>query len=122
MVLTFISAFCWTHTFKSVLRKQFYLGVFTLPPRCDVTDDSDRLQDETSRVEDTVSEPAAVERLVDCFVNAKANSFENLLDPLIKIFRLSSLIITAVSASPKFIKKLVDRLNHNKAVLRLHLP
>ena len=58
---------------------------------------------------------------MDCFVNAKANSFENLLDPLIKIFRMSSLIITAVSASPKFLKKLVERLNHNKAVVRLNL-
>ncbi|KAF8333555.1 uncharacterized protein EI90DRAFT_3145216 [Cantharellus anzutake] len=79
------------------------------------------LQDETSRVEDIVGEATAVDQVVNCFINAKANSFENLLDPFIKIFRISSSITLAISASPKFLKKLVERLNHNKAIVRLNL-
>ena len=39
------------------------------------------LQDETSRVQDELTKPPSVTALLKCFVTAKANSFENLLDP-----------------------------------------
>src|ERR1700730_15669836 len=59
-----------------------------------------RLQDETSRVEDELLKSSSVESLLNCFVSAKANSFENLLDPFLKITRLSaSLTILLAKAS-----------------------
>lgn len=62
-----------------------------------------------------------MERLLGCFVNAKANSFENLLDPFLKICRLSSNIVSAISSTHPFFQKLADRLGHPKAVVRLNL-
>ncbi|KZS90479.1 hypothetical protein SISNIDRAFT_475331 [Sistotremastrum niveocremeum HHB9708] len=80
------------------------------------------LQDETARVEDDLSKPEALEAIMKCFVTAKANSFENLLDPLLKIFKLSHEVTTGVASRSRFIKRLLDRLSHhNKAVVRLNL-
>ncbi|KDQ11479.1 hypothetical protein BOTBODRAFT_177313 [Botryobasidium botryosum FD-172 SS1] len=78
------------------------------------------LQDETARVEDFLTQPDSLEYLEKCFVNAKANSFENLLDPFLKICRISSSVTVGV-AKGYFFRRLVDRLNHNKAVVRLSL-
>lgn len=80
-----------------------------------------RLQEETSRVEDVLSDKPSIERLLACFVSAKANSFENLLDPLLKICRLSPLVVLAMSNTPSFFQKLAERLSHSKAVVRLNL-
>jgi len=79
------------------------------------------LQDETARVEDTLAQADALDKLLNCFVNAKANSFENLLDPFLKICRLSSSLVMAIATSSHFFRKLVDRLSHSKAVVRLNL-
>ena len=62
----------------------------------------------------------SVDALLKCFANAKANSFENMLDPLLKIFRISTAVTSAMS-KPQFFKRLIDRLNHKKAVVRLAL-
>lgn len=51
---------------------------------------------------------------------AKANSFENLLDPFLKICRLSRTITLGIAKS-QFFQRLIDRLNHSKAVVRLNL-
>ncbi|KAG5635281.1 hypothetical protein H0H81_011829 [Sphagnurus paluster] len=81
-----------------------------------------RLQDETARVEDELTKPAAVDALLRCFVTAKANSFENLLDPFLKITRLSAPITISMTKSSAFFKRIIDRLGHNsKAVVRLNL-
>jgi hypothetical protein len=79
-----------------------------------------RLQDETARLEDELMKPEALEVLLKCFVSAKANSFENLLDPFLKICRLSTRITICVAKS-QFFKRLIDRLAHSKAVVRLNL-
>ncbi|KAJ6602259.1 hypothetical protein B0H10DRAFT_2178892 [Mycena sp. CBHHK59/15] len=85
------------------------------------------LQDETSRVEDELTKPPSVSALLTCFVTAKANSFENLLDPFLKITRLSTPLTIAISRSPPFFKRIVDRLSpgqshsKEKAVVRLNL-
>ena len=79
-----------------------------------------RLQDETARVEDELMKPKSVEALLKCFVSAKANSFENLLDPLLKISRLSTNLTIAI-AKAQFFKRIIDRLGHSKAVVRLNL-
>ncbi|PPR05399.1 hypothetical protein CVT24_008013 [Panaeolus cyanescens] len=80
------------------------------------------LQDETARVEDVLTKFDAVDALVRCFVNSKANSFENLLDPYLKIARISSPITIALARAPTFLKRIVDRLGQGgKAVVRLNL-
>jgi hypothetical protein len=81
-----------------------------------------RLQDETSRVEDELTKPECVDALLRCFVTAKANSFENLLDPFLKITRLSASVAISIAKSSAFFKRIIDRLGHNsKAVVRLNL-
>ncbi|CAL1713540.1 unnamed protein product [Somion occarium] len=78
------------------------------------------LQDETARVEDELRKPAALDALLRCFVSAKANSFENLLDPFLKITRISNLITIGIAKS-QFINRIIEKLGHNKAVVRLNL-
>ena len=83
--------------------------------------DGRRLQDETARVEDELTKAAAIDVLLNCFVSAKANSFENLLDPFLKICRIS-VTITIGIAKAAFFKRIIDRLSsHSKAVVRLNL-
>jgi hypothetical protein len=54
-------------------------------------------------------------------VYAKANSFENLLEPFLKVCRLSSLVVSAIPSTHSFFHKLSERLDHSKAVVRLNL-
>jgi len=79
-----------------------------------------RLQDETARVEDRLLKPETLEALLKCFVSAKANSFEGLLDPFLKICRLSTNIAIGIAKS-QFFKRVVDRLGHSRALVRLNL-
>ena len=83
------------------------------------------LQDETARVEDELLRHGeAIDGLTKCFVNSKANSFENLLDPFLKMIRLSTPLTLAISKSPAFFRRIVDRLQGGgkaKAVVRLNL-
>ncbi|OBZ71172.1 Cytokinesis protein sepH [Grifola frondosa] len=78
------------------------------------------LQDETARIEDELVKQDALEALLQCFVSAKANSFENLLDPILKICRISTSITIGIAKS-QFFKRIIDKLSHNKAVVRLNL-
>jgi len=80
------------------------------------------LHDETARVEDELVKPESVEALVQCFVNSKANSFENLLEPILKMVRLSTPVALAMAKLPSFFKRIIDRLgHHNKALVRRNL-
>jgi len=55
-------------------------------------------------------------------VTAKANSFENLLDPFLKMTRMSIPITIGMTRSSAFFKRIIDRLGQNsKAVVRLNL-
>lgn len=81
-----------------------------------------RLQDETARIEDQLLKVEAIDALINCFVHSKANSFENLLDPFLKLTRISTPITLAIAKSSVFFKRILDRLGHNgKAVVRLNL-
>lgn len=64
--------------------------------------------------------PDSLDALLRCFVSAKANSFENLLDPFLKIFRISTSITIGVAKS-QFFKRLIEKLGSGKAVVRLNL-
>lgn len=79
-----------------------------------------RLQDETAKIEDQLVKSDSLEVLLKCFVSAKANSFENLLDPLLKICRISN-PVTIGLAKASFFKHIIDRLSHSRAVVRLNL-
>lgn len=73
-------------------------------------------------MEDELVKPESISALLQCFVAAKANSFENLLDPFLKITRLSTPVTIAMTKSSAFFKRIIDRLAHNsKAVVRLNL-
>uniref|UniRef100_V5GL20 Protein kinase n=1 Tax=Kalmanozyma brasiliensis (strain GHG001) TaxID=1365824 RepID=V5GL20_KALBG len=79
------------------------------------------LQDETARVEEVLLQSASIESLLCMFATSKANSFENLLEPFVKMCRLSSGIVAAMARNTLFVKRLLERLSHPKAVVRLNL-
>ncbi|KAG9078552.1 hypothetical protein FS749_009417 [Ceratobasidium sp. UAMH 11750] len=79
------------------------------------------LQDEASRVEDFLIRADSLEAMLKCFTTSKANSFEKLLDPFLKICRLSQSITLGISSKSQFFQRITDRLGHGKAVTRLNL-
>ncbi|KAF9901450.1 hypothetical protein EC991_006098 [Linnemannia zychae] len=78
------------------------------------------LQDETEDVEQILLQPSSLNLFVQAFLTAKANSFENILEPLYKIVRFSSSIARGIAVPPLF-HRLLDRLAHPKAVVRSNL-
>lgn len=58
--------------------------------------------------------------IVSCFTTSKTNAFENILEPLQKLLRLSLPIAHAVG-QPPFFARILTKLSHNKAVVRLNL-
>lgn len=79
------------------------------------------LQEDTARVEDVLLRPSSISSLLFVFSTSKANSFENLLEPFTKVFRLSTGVTLALGRQAGFIRRLIDRLGHAKAVVRLSL-
>lgn len=78
------------------------------------------LQEETARVEEKLQSPSSIDALVRCFTTSKTNAFENTLEPLAKLLRLSPPIAHAVGRR-EFFARIVQKLSHNKAVVRLNL-
>jgi len=78
------------------------------------------LQEETGRVEERLLNESFPAALVKCFTTSKANAFENLLEPLQKLLRLSLPIASAVSCQDLF-QRILQKLTHNKAFVRLNL-
>ncbi|WWD18350.1 hypothetical protein CI109_102800 [Kwoniella shandongensis] len=79
------------------------------------------VQDETARVEDVLLEQSASDSLVRCFVQASGVSFEGILDPFLKILRLSTSLTSSLS-HPPFFHRLSDTLDRStKAVIKLNL-
>ncbi|KAK4686255.1 hypothetical protein P7C73_g3874, partial [Tremellales sp. Uapishka_1] len=79
------------------------------------------MQDETARVEDVLLEKPSADSLVRCFVQASGVSFEGILDPFLKILRLSVGVTSSVS-SKDFFHRLSESLEkQSKAVVKLNL-
>ncbi|KAF9291878.1 hypothetical protein BGZ88_006675 [Linnemannia elongata] len=78
------------------------------------------LQDETADVEQILLQQTSLDLFVKAFLTAKANSFENILEPLYKIVRFSPSIARGI-AVPQLFNRLLDRLAHPKAVVRSNL-
>ena len=58
--------------------------------------------------------------IIKCFTTAKANAFENLLEPLQKLLRLSPPIALSL-AHPDLFYRILQKFQSNKAVVRLNL-
>ena len=58
--------------------------------------------------------------IIKCFTTSKANAFENLLEPLQKLLRLSPPVAQSL-AHPDLFYRILRKLSSNKAVVRLNL-
>lgn len=84
-----------------------------------------RLQEETAKVEEHLLEDRTdgysfTDAIVKCVTIAKANAFENLLEPLQKLLRLSP-PIAATLARVDLFTRIGQKLHHPKAAVRLNL-
>jgi hypothetical protein len=79
-----------------------------------------RLQEETARVEEHLLDGSFTDAIVKCFNISKANAFENLLEPLQKLLRLSPQVAASLAREDLF-SRIVQKLHHNKAAIRLNL-
>lgn len=83
------------------------------------------LQEETAKVEEHLLDhrpdrPSFTDSIVRCLTISKANAFENLLEPLQKLLRLSPPIASTL-ARPDLFTRIGQKLHHNKAAVRLNL-
>lgn len=83
------------------------------------------LQEETAKVEEHLLEdrhdrPSFTDSIVKCLTISKANAFENILEPLQKLLRLSPPIASTL-ARPDLFTRLGQKLHHNKTAVRLNL-
>lgn len=79
------------------------------------------LQEETAKVEEHLLASAGFsEAIVKCFNESKADAFENLLEPLQKLLRLSPPVAASL-AHPDLFTRTMLRLHSKKALVRLNL-
>lgn len=79
------------------------------------------LQEETANVESHLVDGHFTRAIVSCFNTNKLNSFDsNLLEPLLKLLRLSPSVAASL-AKPEMFGGISQRLGHKKAVVRLNL-
>ena len=64
--------------------------------------------------------PSAISSIARAFTTSKANSFENILEPLFKLLRLSA-DLACLMGKPEVFQRLLERLRHPKAIVRLNL-
>ena len=80
------------------------------------------LQEETAKVEDVLLENQNfTSAIVGALTNSKSTSFENLLDPLTKLLRLSPPLAASMAHSSQVFETIGQKLNHNKPAIRLNL-
>ncbi|KND88431.1 Cytokinesis protein sepH [Tolypocladium ophioglossoides CBS 100239] len=79
------------------------------------------LQEETANVESHLVDGNFTRAIVSCFSTNKLNAFDsNLLEPLLKLLRLSPSVAASL-AKPEMFAGIAQRLGHKKAVVRLNL-
>ncbi len=80
------------------------------------------LQEETARVEDHLLESHHfIAAIVTALTSRESTSFENLLEPLQKLLRLSPPLAASMARSSELFDTLGQKLGQNKAALRLNL-
>ncbi|KAG5975868.1 hypothetical protein E4U55_007544 [Claviceps digitariae] len=78
-------------------------------------------QEETANVENHLIDGNFTHAIVSCFGTNKLNAFDsNLLEPLLKLLRLSPSIAASL-AKPEMFAGIAQRLGHKKPVVRLNL-
>ncbi|EEH21935.2 STE/STE11/CDC15 protein kinase [Paracoccidioides brasiliensis Pb03] len=83
------------------------------------------LQEETAKVEEHLLDdrngpPPFVDAIIRCLTISKANAFENLLEPLQKLLRLSPPIASTL-ARPDMFSRIGQKLHHTKPAVRVNL-
>lgn len=79
------------------------------------------LQEETANVENHLIDGSFTRAIVSCFNTNKLNAFDsNLLEPLLKLLRLSPSVAASL-AKPEMFAGIAQRLGHKKPVVRLNL-
>ncbi|GJN78431.1 hypothetical protein PLIIFM63780_001925 [Purpureocillium lilacinum] len=79
------------------------------------------LQEETANVESHLVDGHFTRAIVSCFGTNRVNAFDsNLLEPLLKLLRLSPSVAASL-AKPEMFAGIAQRLGHKKAVVRLNL-
>ena len=78
------------------------------------------LQEETYRVEQHLLDGSFTSAIIKCFTVSKAIAFENLLEPLQKLLRLSPLVASSL-ARQDLCSRIMQKIHHNKAAIRLNL-
>ncbi|RBR23892.1 uncharacterized protein FIESC28_03361 [Fusarium coffeatum] len=79
------------------------------------------LQEETANVESHLADGGFTRAIVSCFSTNRVNSFDsNLLEPLLKLLRLSPSVAASL-AKPEMFAGIAQRLGHKKPVVRLNL-
>ncbi|KAH7325766.1 septation protein H [Stachybotrys elegans] len=79
------------------------------------------LQEETANVESHLVDGSFTRAIVSCFNTNRLNAFDtNLLEPLLKLLRLSPSVAASL-AKPELFAGIAQRLGHKKAVVRLNL-
>lgn len=73
-----------------------------------------------SKLFDQLRVPSAVSSITRAFTTSKAHAFENLLEPLFKLLRLNA-DLACLMAKPEVFQRLLERLRHPKAIVRLNL-
>jgi hypothetical protein len=71
-------------------------------------------------LEDRADGLSFTDSIVKCLTISKANAFENLLEPLQKLLRLSPPVASTL-ARPDLFTRIRQKLHHNKAAVRLNL-
>jgi len=79
------------------------------------------LGDETKRVEEVISKPDHIEKVVKAFKSAQIDSFVTLMEPLLSLLLTSNVIAKSLSTSSSFVEELISRLNHTNPQVRLNL-
>lgn len=78
------------------------------------------MQEETAKVEEHLLDGSFTKGIIKCFTTSKANAFENLLEPLQKLLRLSPPVALSLADSDLFYR-ILQKLQSSKAVVRLNL-
>ncbi|KAM0555158.1 hypothetical protein ACHAPJ_006510 [Fusarium lateritium] len=79
------------------------------------------LQEETANVETHLADGGFTRAILSCFGTNRVNAFDsNLLEPLLKLLRLSPSVAASL-AKPEMFAGIAQRLGHKKAVVRLNL-
>ncbi|KAG9536766.1 hypothetical protein KCV04_g24048, partial [Aureobasidium melanogenum] len=80
-----------------------------------------RLQEETAKVEEhLLKDDSFSQAIINCFNHSKADSFENFLEPLQKLLRLSPPIASSL-IHPDLFLRTAQKLRTKKALVRLNL-